>query len=93
MTTQVPSKTVTTFYLVKFALTYILFFLSSQPVQNVFMCIDTCLSTFAELTHTMCVIQFEAAEDLVNVSGMEKTIASHHHLETLWDENKDHTHI
>ena len=46
------------------------------------------LCTFAGLTHRVCIIQFEAAENLVNVSGMEKPIASHHHLETLWDKNK-----
>lgn len=44
---------------------------------------DTGLCTFAELTHSVCIIQFEAAKDLVNVSGMEKPIASYHHLETL----------
>lgn len=47
------------------------------------------LCTFAGLTHRVCIIQFEAAEDLVNVSGMEKPVASHHHLETLWDK-KNH---
>ena len=47
-----------------------------------------CLCVFAELTHSECIVQFEAAEDLVNISGMQKPVASHHHLETLWDQNK-----
>ncbi len=55
---------------------------------SVSACTDARLCTFAELTHGVCVIQFEAAEDLVDVSGMEKPIASHHHLETLWEKNK-----
>lgn len=39
--------------------------------------------TFAELTHTVCVIQPEAGEHLVQVSGMEKSAGTHHYLETL----------
>lgn len=47
------------------------------------VCACVCVHGCAELTHSVCVIQLEAAEDLVNVPGVEKPIASHHHLETL----------
>lgn len=46
------------------------------------------MSPSAQLTHSVCVVQFEAAEDLVDVSCVEKTIASNDHLETLWGVNK-----
>lgn len=67
---------------------------------RLWVCTDTRLCTFLEHTHSVCIVQFEAAEDMVSVSGMEKPIASHHHLETLWGKNKksagtirkDHTH-
>lgn len=36
------------------------------------------------LTDCYGVVDFEAAEHLVDVSGMEKTVSSHHHLEGLW---------
>lgn len=36
-------------------------------------------------THRERVIQFEAAEHLVGVPGMEESVTSHHHLETLWE--------
>lgn len=34
-------------------------------------------------TYSVCLIQFKTAEDLVDVSGMEKSISPHHHLKTL----------
>lgn len=37
-----------------------------------------------ELTDGDCVVDFEAAEHLVDISGMEETISSHHHLKRLW---------
>lgn len=40
---------------------------------------------FAELTHTVCIIQFEAAEDVIAVPRVEKTVASDYDLETLWE--------
>ena len=36
------------------------------------------------LTDCQSIVDFEAAEHLVNVSGMEKTVSSHNHLERLW---------
>lgn len=47
------------------------------------VCVCVCAGKRAEPTHTVRIIEFEAAEDLANVSGVEKTIASHHHLEAL----------
>lgn len=44
------------------------------------------LCIVAEHTHSVCIIQFEAAEDLVGVSSVEKTIALNDHLETFWKE-------
>lgn len=55
----------------------LLLLLTRQPVSPI------CWVLCAELTHGVCFIQFEAAADLVCVSGMEKTVASHHHLESL----------
>lgn len=46
------------------------------------------MGVFAELTESVRIIEFEAAEDLVGVSGMAKSISSHHHLETLWERNE-----
>jgi hypothetical protein len=37
-----------------------------------------------KLTQRVGVVELEAAEDLVRVPGMEKSVASHYHLETLW---------
>lgn len=37
-----------------------------------------------ELTDCNCVVDFEAAEHLVDISGMEETVSSHHHLKRLW---------
>lgn len=37
------------------------------------------------LTERYGVIDFEAAQDLVYVSGVSKTITSHHHLKWLWN--------
>lgn len=36
-----------------------------------------------ELTQRVCIIEFEAAEHLVGVPGVEEPVASHHDLETL----------
>lgn len=38
----------------------------------------------APLTDGNGVVDFEAAEHLVDVSGVEKPVSSHHHLERLW---------
>lgn len=46
------------------------------------------MCTSAEPTYRVGIIQFEAAEHLVNVSCVQKSIASHHHLETLCDKNE-----
>lgn len=35
----------------------------------------------------MSVVEFEAAEDLVDVPGVQKPVASHHHLEALCDKS------
>lgn len=50
--------------------------------------LNTHFCAFAELTQTVCIIELEAAEDLVDISCMQKPIASHHHLETLWKKEK-----
>lgn len=47
------------------------------------LCLYKCTTPSAQLTHRVRVIQFEAAEDLVDVSCVEKTVASNDHLETL----------
>lgn len=39
------------------------------------------------LTDCNGIVDFEAAEHLVDVPGMEKTVSSHHHLERLWLHN------
>lgn len=39
------------------------------------------------LTDCNGIVDFEAAEHLVDVPGMEKTVSSHHHLERFWLHN------
>lgn len=39
------------------------------------------------LTDCKGVIDFEAAEHLVDVSGMEEAVSTHHHLKSLWWQN------
>lgn len=51
--------------------------------QNVCLSSCACMSMCAKLTHSHRVIQFEAAEDLADVSCVEKPVASNDHLETL----------
>ena len=41
----------------------------------------------ARLTDCDGIIDFEAAEHLVDVSGVKKPVSSHHHLEGLWLHN------
>ena len=43
------------------------------------------MSCNGKLTQRVCVVELEAAEDLVCVPGMEKAVASHHQLKTLWE--------
>lgn len=67
---------------------YTYFHYSYYPIwaKHILFCVSVSVSwlcTQAELTYRVCIIQFKAAEDLVNISGMEKSIAPHHHLETL----------
>lgn len=41
------------------------------------------------LTDCKGVIDFEAAEHLVDVSGMEEAVSTHHHLKCLWLQNTE----
>lgn len=45
-----------------------------------------------ELTDCKGVVDFEAAEHLVDVSGMEEAVPTHHHLKGLWLQNT-HTQV
>lgn len=40
-----------------------------------------------ELTDCQRVVDFEAAQHLVDVSGVEETVSTHHHLKSLWLQN------
>lgn len=40
--------------------------------------------SLALLTDCYGIVDFEAAEHLVDVSGMQEAVSSHHHLERLW---------
>lgn len=42
------------------------------------------LKVACQLTDCHCVVDLEAAENLVNVSGLEKAVSSHDHLKGLW---------
>lgn len=42
-----------------------------------------CRLTPTKLTQRVCIIELEAAENLVDVSSMKETIPSNNHLETL----------
>lgn len=46
------------------------------------------MSMFAKPTQRICIIEFEAAENLVDVSCVEKTVTSNDHLEPLWGNKK-----
>lgn len=39
------------------------------------------------LTDCKGVVDFEAAEHLLDVSGMEEAVSTHHHLKCLWLQN------
>ncbi len=47
------------------------------------MHLDTLVCHSERLTERDCVVDFEAAQDLVNVSGVSKPVPSHHHLKRL----------
>lgn len=46
-----------------------------------------------KLTERYGVVDFEAAQDLVYVSGVSKTITSHHHLKWLWNTDSHSFHL
>lgn len=48
---------------------------------------DSSKHIMRRLTDCKGVIDFEVAEHLVDVSGMEEAISTHHHLKSLWLQN------
>ncbi len=49
------------------------------------MQVDTPVCRSERLTERDRVVDFEAAQDLVNVPGVSKPVPSHHHLKRLWN--------
>lgn len=44
----------------------------------------TVMFSHVSLTFSESVIDSEAAQDFIDISGVEETITSYHHLEGLW---------
>lgn len=57
--------------------------------MNQRLCCYTVKLSDVSLTFSEGVVDSKAAQNFINISGMEETITSHHHLEGLWVKRRE----